>query len=176
MRRDERVRLMNEIISGVHIIKMYVWEKPFCALLEEARKLELQKNNKILLLRNFVSITTTFIPRMALYCTIIALMIFDQKLSYNDVVTFTLFYFILTEKLTFSLMNGVNFGTDCYVSLQRIRCFLMLDEFNSENVTNEGLSITNLKSDSKLGDHSNSVISVYNNESNSVNEVTSENK
>lgn len=35
---DERIRLMNEIVQGIQVIKMYVWEKPFGKLIELARK------------------------------------------------------------------------------------------------------------------------------------------
>lgn len=35
---DERLRLTNEIISGVKVIKMYAWEKPFSYLIDKARE------------------------------------------------------------------------------------------------------------------------------------------
>lgn len=35
---DERVRLMNEIIAGIQVIKMYAWEYAFCKLINVARR------------------------------------------------------------------------------------------------------------------------------------------
>lgn len=34
---DERVRMMNEIVQGVQVIKMYAWEKPFGRMVALAR-------------------------------------------------------------------------------------------------------------------------------------------
>lgn len=37
-RTDERMSLMNEIITGVQVIKMYAWEQPFAKLVELSRR------------------------------------------------------------------------------------------------------------------------------------------
>lgn len=35
---DSRIHTMNEVVSGIRIIKMYAWEKPFAALVSEVRR------------------------------------------------------------------------------------------------------------------------------------------
>ena len=40
---DERVSVMKEIVSGMRIIKMYTWEKPFAEVVDSIRRQEEQK-------------------------------------------------------------------------------------------------------------------------------------
>jgi hypothetical protein len=40
--QDNRMKLMNEVLSGIRVIKMYAWEKPFDGFLEAARSKELK--------------------------------------------------------------------------------------------------------------------------------------
>ena len=36
--RDERIKIMNEVICGMRVIKMYTWEHPFSKLVSEIRR------------------------------------------------------------------------------------------------------------------------------------------
>jgi hypothetical protein len=37
---DLRIKLMNEIIKSIHLVKMYVWERPFQLKVERVRRYE----------------------------------------------------------------------------------------------------------------------------------------
>lgn len=37
-RTDRRVKIMNEIIQGIQVIKMYAWEMSFAKLVDHIRK------------------------------------------------------------------------------------------------------------------------------------------
>lgn len=37
-RTDSRVKIMNEIILGIQVIKMYAWEKSFAVIVDKIRK------------------------------------------------------------------------------------------------------------------------------------------
>lgn len=40
---DDRVSIMNELIQGIQVIKMYAWEKSFNNVVAEARRQEVQQ-------------------------------------------------------------------------------------------------------------------------------------
>ncbi|GJQ70582.1 hypothetical protein Trydic_g22981 [Trypoxylus dichotomus] len=52
-RTDARVKLMSEITSGIQVIKMYAWEKPFQKIVQFARKLEIDCLAKTSYIRGF---------------------------------------------------------------------------------------------------------------------------
>jgi len=37
-RTDKRIRIMNEIVSAIGVIKMYTWEIPFSLLVSDSRE------------------------------------------------------------------------------------------------------------------------------------------
>lgn len=37
-RTDKRVKIMNEVIQGIQVIKMYAWEMAFAGIVDKIRK------------------------------------------------------------------------------------------------------------------------------------------
>ncbi|CAL8406687.1 unnamed protein product [Arctogadus glacialis] len=125
---DSRIHTMNEVVSGIRIIKMYAWEKPFAALVSRFRGEEianLMKSSMLqaLNLASFFSaskviIFITFAIYVQLGNTIKASSVFVAVSLYsNTATTVTLFFPNAIERLFESL-----------VSVQRIQTFLMLEE------------------------------------------------
>ena len=44
---DARVKLMNEVLTGIRVIKYYCWEKPFKGKIHDLRKVELKNTEKM---------------------------------------------------------------------------------------------------------------------------------
>lgn len=47
---DRRVNLMNEILSGIRIIKYYCWEKPFLRKIDKVREEEMKELRRVFVL------------------------------------------------------------------------------------------------------------------------------
>lgn len=134
IKTDERVRLMDEIISGVQVIKMYAWEKPFCAMVELARKLELRVVTKSSYIRGIYMTFNLFTTRMALYCTLITILIFGDDLTADKVFVVSSYFNILAHTMTGMFVRGFAELAECMVAIRRLQGFLMFDEFQGSNV------------------------------------------
>ncbi|XP_076159035.1 ATP-binding cassette sub-family C member 4 [Alosa pseudoharengus] len=125
---DTRIRIMNEVVSGIRIIKMYAWEKPFSALVTDVRRKEISKIMSSSYLRGLnmgfffsaskVILFVTFTVYVLLGNPITASRVFKTVSLYTAVrLTVTLFFPAAIEKLSESM-----------VSIHRIKTFLLLDE------------------------------------------------
>lgn len=71
-KKDERVKVINEILSGCRVIKLYGWELPFIGKVASIRNSEVAELQKMALLNAFSYITWTFAPFLVSLATFAA--------------------------------------------------------------------------------------------------------
>ncbi|XP_066581201.1 probable multidrug resistance-associated protein lethal(2)03659 [Prorops nasuta] len=128
IRTDERVRLTNEIISGIQAIKMYTWEKPFSDLIQRARKKEINVIRATSYIRGVTMSFIIFTTRMSLFITILAYVLYDNIITAEKVFMLTAYYNILRQTMTVFFPQGITQIAEALVSIRRLQQFLMYDE------------------------------------------------
>lgn len=126
---------MDEIVSGAQIIKMYTWEKPFCALIEMARRLELKIVRKSSYVRGLYMTFHLFTIRMALYCTLICMLLTNRQLTADKIFVISAYFNILSVSMSSMFVRGFAEIAECLVAIKRLQNLLLLEEFQDSNVT-----------------------------------------
>uniref|UniRef100_A0A3B4WK00 Multidrug resistance-associated protein 4-like n=1 Tax=Seriola lalandi dorsalis TaxID=1841481 RepID=A0A3B4WK00_SERLL len=125
---DNRIRIMNEVVSGVRIIKMYAWEKPFSALVTEVRRKEIRQILYSSYLRGLNMASFFASSKIIVFITFTVYALLGNAITASSVfVTVSLYGTIkLTVTLFFPL--AVEKVSETAVSVQRISSFLLLEE------------------------------------------------
>lgn len=134
IRTDERVRLTNEIISGIQAIKMYTWENPFSALIEKARRKEVNVIRWASYIRGVTMSFIIFSTRMSLFITVLAYVLFDNKITAEKVFVITAYYNSLRTTMTVFFPQGITQVAEAMVSIKRLQKFLMYDELTPSEI------------------------------------------
>lgn len=95
LRTDCRVGIMNEIIQGIQVIKMYAWEIPFQKVVAEARRMEVSKIRLVSYLRGVNLSTMVIIERSTLFLTIATCVALDEDISADIVFAMAQYFNIL---------------------------------------------------------------------------------
>ncbi|KAK9869795.1 hypothetical protein WA026_003526 [Henosepilachna vigintioctopunctata] len=125
---DMRILLMNEIISGIRVIKMYTWEKPFIKLIETLRRLEVRQIRASAYVSGVLHSYDMFMGRAAQFLCILALVLSGQSPVAQYVFVLTSFYSSLAKFLSARFLAAVSSFAKCMVSCNRIEAYLNLDE------------------------------------------------
>ena len=139
---DRRIRLMNEIVNGMKVIKMYTWEKPFANLVHESREEEIGVVRNTSYYRAFNFSFFFSASRFILLCTFLVFgftgevlnLLVCSLLSFTQVLTAEKAFLCLsmfnTVRLSMTLFFpfAISQWGEMRVSINRIQDFLVLEE------------------------------------------------
>uniref|UniRef100_A0A663MJT2 Multidrug resistance-associated protein 4 n=1 Tax=Athene cunicularia TaxID=194338 RepID=A0A663MJT2_ATHCN len=140
---DVRIRTMNEVISGMKIIKMYAWEKSFAELVNGLRRKEIAMVMKSSYLRGLNLASFFVASKITVFMTFMAYVLLGNVISASRVFVAVSLYGAVRLTVTLFFPAAVERVSEAVVSIRRIKNFLILDEVshfkpqlhgNSENV------------------------------------------
>ncbi|XP_054728886.1 probable multidrug resistance-associated protein lethal(2)03659 [Anastrepha obliqua] len=124
---DERVKLMNEIITAIQVIKMYAWEKSFARLISSVRKKEIHAIRGSLNIYSAMQ-CTNMISKFALFLSLIAYVYTGDVITARKVFIISSYYDALNESLLHFWPLSVTTWAETFVCARRIQTFLMQSE------------------------------------------------
>lgn len=153
VRTDERVRLMNEIITGIKVIKMYTWEKPFAKLVAIARQMEIREIRGASYIRGIVTSFTMFSTRFAAFVSILAFVALGNDPNAYYVFVIISFYNSLRQVMTNQLPQGMTLVAELNISIGRIQSLLEYEEIEKEVTEQLSNGVQTIKGYHKTGVH-----------------------
>eukprot|EP00055_Hartaetosiga_balthica_P015506 m.91950 g.91950 ORF g.91950 m.91950 type:complete len:1384 (+) comp8883_c0_seq3:26-4177(+) len=124
---DRRVRMMNELLTCIKLIKMYAWEKAFANKIGGIR----EKEKRTLQTAGYLqSVTISLVPVLPAVASVVTFVIqayFGNGMSADDVFTVLALYNVLRFSLAV-LPMGVKARAEAQVGLQRLRNFILLKD------------------------------------------------
>ncbi|XP_054158398.1 ATP-binding cassette sub-family C member 4-like [Oppia nitens] len=140
---DERLRLMNEIIPAMRVIKMYVWEKPFGQLVQAARVSEINKIHIAMVLRS-INLSIFYISaKLITFISLIVFIVNGNELSAENVFVSIALINQLREVMTLLFPYAISLSAESSISLNRIQKFLLSEEFDGKQQQLKDRTITN---------------------------------
>uniref|UniRef100_H3CYA8 Cystic fibrosis transmembrane conductance regulator n=1 Tax=Tetraodon nigroviridis TaxID=99883 RepID=H3CYA8_TETNG len=136
---DSRIRTMNEVVSGIRIIKMYAWEKPFASLVADIRSKEISKVMNSSYLRGLNMASFFCASKIILFVTFTLYVLLGNTISASRVFVTVSLYSAVRLTVTLFFPNAIETLFESRVSVRRIQEFLMLEEIskNSSSLTQE---------------------------------------
>ncbi|XP_077339166.1 ATP-binding cassette sub-family C member 4 isoform X3 [Lithobates pipiens] len=125
---DIRIRTMNEVISGMRIIKMYAWEQPFTELVNQNRKKEISKVLRSSYLRGLNLASFFVASKIIVFVTFTTYVLLGNVISASRVFVAVSLYSAVRLTVTLFFPSAIERVSEAKVSIRRIKNFLLLDE------------------------------------------------
>lgn len=129
---DRRIQLMNELVAGIQVIKMYAWEKPFNKIVSITRALEIKKIKFSAYVRATNMAVIVFTERLLIYFTLVMFVLSGNNLNADVTYTLATFYNILQLTAALFFPQALIVLGETIISMNRLEDLLLMDEVNME--------------------------------------------
>ncbi|XP_024903970.1 multidrug resistance-associated protein 4 isoform X4 [Pteropus alecto] len=130
---DMRIRSMNEVITGIRIIKMYAWEKSFAELITNLRRKEISKILRSSYLRG-MNLASSFVgSKLIIFVTFTVYVLLGNVITASRVFVALTLYGAVRLTVTLFFPSAIEKVSEAVVSIRRIQNFLLLDEIKQRN-------------------------------------------
>uniref|UniRef100_A0A8B9Y2N4 Multidrug resistance-associated protein 4-like n=1 Tax=Bos mutus grunniens TaxID=30521 RepID=A0A8B9Y2N4_BOSMU len=127
---DDRIRTMNEAITGIRTIKMNVWEKSFIGLITRLRRKEISKILKSSYLKGMNLASFFAVSKSIILVTFISNELLDNLITGSQVFMVVMLFEALRFSSTLYFPMAIEKVSEAIISIQRIKNFLSLDEMS----------------------------------------------
>ncbi|CAG8439704.1 11549_t:CDS:10 [Acaulospora morrowiae] len=126
---DERVKLTQELLQGIRVIKYYAWEDSFLENLNKLRSKEIGLVKHLLLIRAIILGISSVIPVFASILSFIVFVLAGGNLT-ADIVFTSLALFNVVRFPLKTLPMVIGFTSDAWVAVGRIQELLLAEELD----------------------------------------------
>ncbi|KAJ6637208.1 putative multidrug resistance-associated protein lethal [Pseudolycoriella hygida] len=126
-RTDFRVKIMNEIILGIQVIKMYAWEKSFASMVDQIRKKEVSAIRGTAYLKATL-FSFGMISRLSIFLSLVTYIFLGNVITAQKIFVVFSFFNILNLSMVYFWPIALAFAAEGYVSAKRIQEFLLASE------------------------------------------------
>ncbi|XP_045510491.1 probable multidrug resistance-associated protein lethal(2)03659 isoform X2 [Colias croceus] len=128
IKSDERVRLMEEIVIGMEVIKMYTWEQPFRKIIDAVRRREIYFIKMTSYIRGVIMSFIMFTARFSIFITVLLYVTYVNRITVENVFFLTCYYNIMKQTMTLFFPQAVGHVAEMIVAIQRINDYLLSEE------------------------------------------------
>ncbi|XP_076438353.1 ATP-binding cassette sub-family C member 3-like [Babylonia areolata] len=143
--KDQRLKMMNELLSGIKVIKLSAWEESFLQRVTEIRDNEIRCLRKVALFNTISVFNWICSPILMTMGTLLTYTFVSDRGSLDPGTAFVaLSLFNIMKQPMNSLPNCISELVQSHVCLKRLRNFLSCDDLKSSDVCHnaaEGVAI-----------------------------------
>ncbi|EGT59327.1 CBN-MRP-4 protein [Caenorhabditis brenneri] len=133
--KDERTKMVNEVLNGIKVIKLYAWEPPMEQVIEDLREKELGLIKKAAFLRTFSDMLNCASPFLVALSTFATFIFIDPKNVLTPEIAFvSLTLFNQLRSPMSQVAELITQTVQVIVSNRRLKEFLMSEELNNDAI------------------------------------------
>ncbi|KHJ99613.1 ABC transporter, ATP-binding protein [Oesophagostomum dentatum] len=131
VRTDKRISIMNEILNGIRVIKMYAWEGAFSEVVADLRRREMRMVRTNAAFQSLVMGLFWSSGKLIVLFAVLCFVLTGNELTAERIFVATALYNACRLPVTLFLPFSIQFLFEMRVSVKRIQTFLELEEFSS---------------------------------------------